>query len=72
MPFEHQVADGKEIPRALGHLLAFNEKKPRVKPEVREWLSRERLGLRNFIFMMGKDQVFAAGMQVETFAQLQH
>ena len=70
--FEHQIAQRKKIARALRHLLAFNQQEPGVKPEVRELLAGERLGLCDFIFMVREDQVFAAGVQVKAVAEFLH
>src|SRR5262249_35977669 len=43
-----------------------------MQPEVGEGLAGERLGLRDFVFVVAKDQVLAASMQVERFPQLLH
>ena len=43
-----------------------------MKPEANKLLSGLRLRLRNFIFMVRKNQVFAASVQVEAFAELLH
>ena len=43
-----------------------------MKPEARKSLPRQRLRLRNFIFMMRENQVLAARMQIETRSQLRH
>ena len=72
MPFQHQIAEGEEISQALRHLLAFHQQKAGVKPEVREGLSGERLGLGDFVFVMRENQIFTAGVQVETLAQFLH
>ena len=43
-----------------------------MEPEARERLAGEGLGLGNFVFVMRKDKVFAAGVQVEAFPQHFH
>ena len=72
MPHEHQVAQGVEVAERLGHLLAFDQQEARVHPEVRELLAGERLRLRDFVFVVRKDEVFAAEMDVEALAQVLH
>ena len=72
MAEQDQVADGVEVAEALRHLLAFDEQKARVKPIAGELLAAERFGLGDFVFVMGKDKVFAAGVQVEAGAELLH
>ena len=41
-----------------------------MHPETRERLAGERFRLRNFVFMMRKNQVDAAGMDIERLAQV--
>jgi HAE1 family hydrophobic/amphiphilic exporter-1 len=72
MPLQYQIAQGEEITQALRHLLAFHQQKSRMKPEVGERLPCQRLRLRDFIFMVRKDQIFAARVQVEALAQFLH
>ncbi len=69
---EQQVAQGKEVALALGHLLAFHQQEAHVHPEAGEGLAGERFRLRDFVFMVGKCQVFAAGVQVKALAQILH
>ena len=33
-----------------------------MKPEVNEWLARQRFRLGDLVFVMGKNEVFAAGV----------
>src|SRR5271155_2532416 len=72
MSAQHEISDGEKIPETLGHLLALDQQEPGMKPIARKLLTAEGLGLRNFIFVMRKNQVFAAGMQVETRPQFLH
>ena len=43
-----------------------------MKPEVGEHFSGQGLGLCDFIFVMRKDEILAAGVQIESFAQFLH
>jgi hypothetical protein len=43
-----------------------------MKPEVGERLASRGFRLRDFIFVMRENQIFAAGMQIETLPQLLH
>ena len=72
VPLQHEIPRREEIPQTLRHLLAFHEQKASMEPEVRESFPGQRLRLRNFIFVMRKDQVFAASVQVKGVAQLLH
>ena len=72
MSFEHQIAQRKEVAQALGHLLALDQKKPHMKPEVCKRLTGERLGLCDFVFVVRKNQVFATRVQIESLTQFLH
>ena len=52
--------------------MAFDEQKTDVEPVPRELLAGERLGLRNFVFVVREDQVFATGVQIEARAKFFH
>src|SRR5271165_7064042 len=43
-----------------------------MKPEARKSFSGERFGLRDLVFVMRENQIFAAGMQIEAFAEFRH
>ena len=62
MSLQNQVAQGKKIAQAFGHLFAFDQQKSRVKPKMGKWLAGECLRLRDFVFVMRENQVFAAGV----------
>src|SRR5579862_3815371 len=72
MPHENQIAWRIEVAGALGHLLSLNQEEAGVHPETREEFSGLGFRLRDFVLVMRKDQVFAAGMDVEGFAQILH
>ena len=40
-----------------------------MKPEVHERFSSQRLGLRDFVFVMRKDQILATRVQVESLSE---
>src|SRR5258708_28251189 len=72
VPFEHQIAQGKEVAEALRHLLTFDQQKAHVHPETGKWLSCERFRLGDFIFVVREGQVFAARVEIEGVAQVLH
>ena len=41
-----------------------------MQPEARKWLAGERFRLRDFVFMVREDQVDAAGVDIERFAEV--
>ena len=59
-PIRTRSRDGVEVARALGHLLAFNQQKARMHPEMHEGFAGHRLRLRDFVFVMREDEVLAA------------
>src|SRR5580692_2018027 len=72
MAFQHQVAQRVEVPQALRHLLALDEQETHMKPETSERLSGQRLRLCDLVFMVRKDQVFSARMQIKALAEFLH
>ena len=48
--------------------IPFNQKEAGMEPEVGEGLASGAFGLSDFIFVVGKNQVLAASVQVEAFA----
>ena len=61
---------GKKIPQRLRHLFFVNGDEPVMHPISGERLFRCGTGLRNFIFVVRKGQIFAASMNVEGCAQM--
>src|ERR1035437_10435815 len=72
MSHQDEIADGEEIARDLRHLLAFHQQEARMHPEMHERLPGQRLRLRDLVFVMREDEVFAAGMNVEALAEVFH
>src|SRR5580765_4738542 len=62
-----QIARGEKIPEPLRHLRAAHVGELAVQPETRERLPGRRFGLRDLVFVMWKDQIDAAGVDVERF-----
>src|SRR3989475_10022257 len=60
-----QIARREKIPEPLRHLRAAHVQELAVQPEAGERLPRRRFGLRDLVFVMGEDQVDAAGVKVE-------
>src|SRR5947209_1811155 len=64
-PSTGQVGQRVDIAQRLAHLFGVADLQPAiVQPETREMSSRGRLALRYFIFVMRKDVIFAAGMNI--------
>src|SRR5712671_4219790 len=69
-PILQKIADGEEIAQALGHLLALDLKEAIVHPNARQRMTMMgALALRDFVLVMGKDEVDAAAMNVEGLAE---
>ena len=64
------VAQGEEIAQRFRHLLAFHHQEFGVQPEAREGLAGERFRLGDLVLVMRKDQVDAAGVNIERLAQV--
>ena len=67
-----EIAEGKEVSFRFRHLLALHQQMLAVYPEADEWFPRDGLALSNFVFVMGKNVVHAAAMDVERFTKLLH
>ena len=69
-PLIQQVADGEEIPQALGHLLALDLDHLVVHPDLGEAaLAAGAAALGDLVLVVGELQVDAAAMDVEALAQ---
>ena len=67
-----QVAQGVEIAERLGHLLGIDQQVLGVQPVAHERLAGGGFGLRDLVFVVREDQVHAAGVDVERFAEIFH
>src|SRR6185369_14030157 len=54
------------------HLLTFDQQELRVNPKTNEWFSSRAFGLRDLIFVMRKDQIDTAAVNVERLAEVLH
>src|SRR6266446_7975707 len=69
-PIVQKLADGEEIAERFGHLLAFDLEEAVVHPDLSERMIEMRsLRLRDFVLVMGEDEIDAAAVDVEGFAQ---
>ena len=59
-----------EVAQGFAHLPVINVQEGVVQPVVGKFFAVSRLALGDLIFMMGEDQVFAAGVDVDLFAQI--
>ena len=64
------IADGEKIAQRLGHFLFVDIHESVVDPVFDRRFPRRTAGLGDFIFVMREDQVFAAAMNVEGFAEI--
>src|SRR4051812_25319582 len=64
--------DRRHVAEALGHLRAFDVQEGAVAPPARKWLSGRRLGLRDLVLVMRKDEVDRAAVDVERLAEQIH
>ncbi len=62
------IPDGKDVAERLRHLLLVDVEKAVVHPRPRERQAVGRLGLRDLVLVMRKDQVAPAAVQVEGLA----
>src|SRR4051794_39457973 len=69
-PIFQKIGDREKIAEGLRHLLAFDLKEAIVHPHARERMTAMRpFALRDFVFMMRKDKIDSAAMNVEGLAQ---
>ena len=62
--------NGEKVAQGFGHLLLVHPHKAVVDPIVGERLSRDGLRLGHLVFVVGKDEVLSAAVNVEGFAQV--
>ena len=63
------LAHREEIAERFRHFFVVDAHEPVVHPEIDEAFAGGRLGLRNFVFVMGKLQILPAAVDVEMIAQ---
>jgi hypothetical protein len=66
---QEQIAKGEEIAFGFRHLAAFDEEEADVHPVAGEGLAGGGFRLRDFVFVMGEHEVFAAEVEVEAVAE---
>ena len=64
------VPDGQEVAERFGHFLIANSDKAMMDPVVGKGFAVCPFALGDFIFMVGKDQVLAAAMDIEGLAEI--
>src|SRR5690349_17747803 len=67
-----QVFDCRDVPQALRHLRPINLQEFSMAPEAAERLARRSFALCDLVFMMRKDEINPATVDVERFAQVLH
>ena len=70
--FGCNIAHGEEIARRLGHFLIVHIDVTVVHPVPGKGLAGRALGLRNFVLMVGEDQIHAAAVNIKGLAQIFH
>src|SRR5664280_3817005 len=70
--FGRQITKCEEVAERLAHLLAFDEQVRVVEPETRERLTGRSFALGDLVFVVRKDQIFAAAMNVERLTEMFH
>ncbi len=60
----------KKVTQRFRHFLIINIQKPVMHPVPGKFFSACRLRLRDFIFMMRKDQIFSSCMNIDRIAQI--
>ena len=70
MVFFTNFADGEKIAQRLGHLFPVNIDESVMYPVTNRLFPRATAGLRDFVFVMRKDQVFAAAVDIEGVAEV--
>ena len=65
-----QFVDGERIARRFRHLHAVREEVLTVDPVRDRGVAERALGLRDLVLVVRKDVVDAAGVQIETFAEV--
>src|SRR5689334_547899 len=64
------LADREEIAQGLRHLLLVDVQKAVVQPVTRQWPPGRRFGLCDLVFVMRKNQIPPAAMDVERLPQI--
>jgi hypothetical protein len=67
-----ELINRDQVAQALRHLLALELEHAVVHPVAGEGLAGVRLGLRDLVLVMREDQVVAAAVDVDLFAQELH
>ena len=63
--------DRHEIPQALRHFFAFDLEMAVVHPDIRhQRLMKRAARLRDFVFMVRKDEIDAAAVDIENLAEM--
>src|SRR6185295_7841777 len=70
--FLDEISKREEIALRLRHLLALDEQMFSVDPKANKRTARYGLALGDFVFVMRKNVVHTAAMDVERFAQVLH
>src|SRR5437879_10452671 len=70
--FVEKTAQGKKISFGLRHFLAVHEEMFAMNPKVHERAARDRLALRDLVFMMGKQKINTTAMEIECLTQILH
>jgi len=66
--FQHR-ANGEKVAQGFAHLFVVDVDEAVVQPVAHELAAVGRLGLGDLVFVVGKDQVLAAAVEVEGLAQ---
>src|SRR5207248_519980 len=70
--FLEKIAQREEVPFRFCHLFAIHEQMFAVYPEPDEWPAGDGLALRYLVFMVWKQKIDAAAVQIECFAEIPH
>ena len=65
-----EVGEGVEVAFGFGHFPAIDEEVGGVEPMLGEVATAGALALGDFVFVVGEDEVFAAGVEVEGVAEV--
>jgi len=70
--FAQELVNGDHVAERFGHFLGFQAKHAVVHPVRGEGLMGNRFGLRDFVFVVGEDQVIPAAVDINLFSQVRH
>src|SRR2546430_9539309 len=68
-PFRRKIVQRVHVTQTFAHLFAVNEQVLTVIPVIRKGYAVAAFALSDFIFVVGKEKVYSAGMEIDRVAK---